>query len=128
MINTVAVTEPEQVCRRDSKTQAPARRPRDIALDAAGNLFFETMNVVARVDAQSHALSIAAGSGRRGFSGDGGPATKAKFAGPSGLAIDSAGNVFVADYRNRRVRRVDARTKVITTIAGNGLGMIRAEL
>lgn len=65
-------------------------------------------------------MTIIAGNGGYGFSGDGGPATSASLSSVSGVAIDSAGNVFIVDRSNQRVRRVDAATGIITTIAGNG--------
>ena len=58
----------------------------------------------------------------RGFSGDGGPATQAQLARPSGLAVDGAGNLYITDECNHRVRKVDAQTGVITTVAGTGKG------
>src|SRR5262249_18541458 len=65
-------------------------------------------------------ITTIAGNGQRGFSGDGGLATAAALADPSGVAIDAAGNLFIADTFNFRVRKVAAKTGVITTIAGNG--------
>ncbi len=61
-----------------------------------------------------------AGNGTRGFAGDGGPASEAEFSGPSSLAVDGAGNLYVADSGNQRVRRIDAATQVVTTVAGVG--------
>src|SRR5438067_1276470 len=61
-----------------------------------------------------------AGTGKPGFSGDNGPAVDARLNGPGGLAVDAHGHLFIADYYNRRVRKVDALTGIITTIAGNG--------
>ena len=61
-----------------------------------------------------------AGNGQAGFSGDGGLATNASLNYPQGLAVDSGGNLFIADMVNARVRRVDASSRVITTVAGNG--------
>ena len=57
-----------------------------------------------------------AGTGKAGFSGDSGPATAAQFDAPIGVAVDARGNLFIADLFNRRIRRVDARTGVITTV------------
>src|SRR5204862_8328112 len=58
--------------------------------------------------------------GSLGFSGDGGPATAAALYNPTGVALDGAGNLFIADGGNQRIRRVDAGTGTITTVAGNG--------
>src|SRR5213079_1545208 len=58
--------------------------------------------------------------GQKGFSGDGGPADLAQFDLPGALALDGKGNVFVADYFNNRVRRIDAQRGIVTTVAGNG--------
>src|SRR5437762_622934 len=93
-----------------------------IALDSSGNLFIadDCDYVIRRVDASTGIISTVAGNGTWGYSGDGAPATAAKLAGPAGVAVDGAGNLFIADEFNRRVRRVDAATQVITTVAGNG--------
>src|SRR5207302_2306069 len=61
-----------------------------------------------------------AGNGEKGYGGDGGPATAAALNEPYGIALDRAGNIFVADRLNRRVRRIDAASRIITTAAGNG--------
>jgi trimeric autotransporter adhesin len=71
--------------------------------------------------------SVFAGIGRFGFSGDGGPAINAALYAPAGIAIDSSGNVFIVEVGNRRVRRVDAVTGVITTFAGNGSAGVRGQ-
>ena len=112
MINTVAITG-------DSKQQCPS--PDDLAVGPDGSVYFlePAMNVVMQLD-KANNLSIVAGTGGIGFTGDGVLATDAELSGPSGLAIDSNGNFFVSDCRNNRIRRVDARTKVVSTIAGNG--------
>ena len=94
-----------------------------VAVDAAGNLYVadrKTSNVL-KVDA-SGILTTVAGSGVSGFGGDGGPALKAKFAfnGFPSLAVDPAGNIFVGDEGNGRVRKID-RAGTVTTYAGNGL-------
>lgn len=65
-------------------------------------------------------VKVVAGSGVKGFSGDGGPALLASLNDPFGLAVDSAGNVYISDSENSRIRKVDASTGVITTIAGTG--------
>jgi sugar lactone lactonase YvrE len=96
--------------------------PQEIALDAAGNLFFTDQGTVVRkVDSISGIITTVAGNGSPGFSGDNGPATSATLLNPSGLVLDSAGNLFIGDAGNSRVRRVDAATGVITTVVGDGL-------
>ena len=75
---------------------------------------------VLRIDPATGVETIIAGNGTRGFSGDGGPATGASLNDPVGIAVDDEGNVFIADYGNNRVRRVDAATGVIATVAGDG--------
>jgi sugar lactone lactonase YvrE len=90
-----------------------------LTVDARGNVYFTTSShQVARVSPDGH-MVIVAGNGSSGFSGDGGPATKAQFAFPSGLAVDSRGEVFIADELNGRVRKV-AVDGTITTVAGGG--------
>jgi DNA-binding beta-propeller fold protein YncE len=79
------------------------------------------MDIVRRVDALTLSILTVVGTGAKGFHGDGGPAVRAKLNNPSGLAIDRDGNLYIAEFVNNRVRRVDAKSKVITTIAGNGL-------
>lgn len=69
----------------------------------------------------SQTITTAAGNGTSGFSGDGGPALSAMFSDIDGVAVDGAGNLFIVDSSNERIRRVDAVTQVITTVAGNGL-------
>jgi hypothetical protein len=64
-------------------------------------------------------ITTVAGDGTRGFSGDGGPATNASLSDPSGVAVDTAGNLYIADTSNHRVRKVSV-SGTITTIAGNG--------
>ena len=95
----------------------------DVAVDSAGNLFIADTNFhrVRRVDAASGIITTMAGSGVYGFSGDGGPATDAALAHPISVAVDGAGNVYVSDVTNYNVRRIDAATGVINTVAGNGV-------
>jgi sugar lactone lactonase YvrE len=91
---------------------------RSIAVDRAGNVFFAEQNTVLRLDAATAILTVAAGNGTTGFSGDNGPATKATLYGPSSLAVDSQGNLYIADSVNFRIRKVS--NGVISTVAGNG--------
>src|SRR5438874_3911092 len=96
--------------------------PFDVAFDGTGNLYFsDTFNHrIRRVDARSGVITTVAGNGEGGYSGDGGPAVRASLNEPYGIAIDHAGNLFIADRLNRRVRRVDAASGTITTLAGTG--------
>ena len=101
---------------------AHLRTPAGMATDAAGNVYVTSSNTVRRIDATSLIITTVAGTGSSGFSGDGGPATAATLNAPNGLAVDSVGDLFISDTNNNRIRRVDAVTGIITTIAGNGLG------
>ena len=100
-------------------TTTPLGGPRGIVVDCEGTLFFNSDVRVFEVDASSHVLvSLAGIAGINRFGGDGGPATSASLSNPSGVAIDGAGNVFIAV--SGRIRRIDATTGVITTVAGTG--------
>jgi sugar lactone lactonase YvrE len=92
-----------------------------LAVDSASNLFIadNNDNRVRRVDAITGTITTVAGSGKAGFSGDGGKATDARLNAPEGIAMDSVGNLFVADNSNSRVRMVSPEG-IITTVAGNG--------
>ena len=92
-------------------------QPRKLAL-SGGNLYFSSGNSVFKIDGAG-SMTLVAGNSRAGFSGDGGPATSAQLNTPQGIALDSAGNVYIADSLNNRVRMVDT-TGIITTFAGNG--------
>jgi sugar lactone lactonase YvrE len=91
------------------------------AFDKDGNLYFSDTNnhVVRRVDAKTGIITTVAGSGKKGYSGDGGPATKATLNEPYGIALDAGGNLFVVDRLNYCVRKIDP-AGVITTLMGNG--------
>src|SRR5258708_31821061 len=93
-----------------------------ISLDGAGNLFIADVGNtrIRRVDASTHVITTVAGGGTCCATGDGGPATAAALGQSQGVAVDNAGNLFIAELSNNRIRRVDAGTGVITTVAGNG--------
>jgi sugar lactone lactonase YvrE len=95
--------------------------PFDICFDRAGNLYFSDTfnNRIRRVDGRG-IITTVAGNGDKAYSGDGGPAANAALNEPYGVVADRAGNLFIADRLNRRVRRVDGATGIITTLAGTG--------
>src|SRR6185437_317029 len=71
--------------------------------------------------AQTYTISTFAGNGTSGFAGDNGSATSAEFADPVGIAIDSSGNIYIADQLNNRIRKISS-SGTVTTVAGNGTG------
>jgi len=89
-------------------TSATIYIPQTVAVDQAGKVFFSDAveNAAYRVDAKTGLLAVVAGNGTFGFSGDNGPATSAQVAFPGGVALDSAGNLYIADRDNYRVRKV----------------------
>jgi sugar lactone lactonase YvrE len=122
IINTVAGNGNRQFSGDGGPAKNAGLRPDAVAIDAANNLLITdfTNSRIRRVDARTKIINTVAGNGNREFSGDGGPATRAGLD-PIGLAIDRAGNLFIADFQNGRIRRVDAATGIITTVAGNGI-------
>ena len=91
-----------------------------VAADSRGNLFIADLyNQRIRMVGTNGLITTVAGNGIRGFSGDGGEATNAELNDAGGVAVDNAGNLFIADTRNNRIRRVDING-IITTFAGNG--------
>jgi sugar lactone lactonase YvrE len=103
-------------------TSAQLSNPIGVAVDTAGNVYIadSSNNVVRRVDALSGVITTVAGTGIQGYSGDGGAALSAQLFAPYGVAVDSAGNLYIADQGNEVIRRVDAASGTITTVAGNG--------
>jgi len=101
-------------------TAATFNAPLSVAVDPSGNLYIADSgnNRIRRVDKKGIITTIA-GTGDAGFSGDGGPATAAKLDDPEAIAFDKAGNLYIDDFNDDRIRRVDKKG-IITTIAGTG--------
>jgi sugar lactone lactonase YvrE len=103
-------------------TSSSLNGPSGVAVDSAGNIYIaETgSNCIRKVAAGTGIITTVAGNGTYGHSGDNGTATSAGLQGPSGVAVDSAGNIYIADTGSNRIRKVTAGTGIITTVAGNG--------
>ena len=105
-----------------SATAAEMYYPYGLAVDSKNNVYIADTNnnVVRKVTTAGIISTIAGIGGISGYSGDGGLSTNALLSQPQAVAVDAAGNVFIADYANCRVRQVSAVTGIINTIAGNG--------
>ena len=102
-------------------TQAALKTPFGVAFDKAGNIYFVeyTGHRVRKLDGKG-VLTTIAGTGEKGFGGDGGPALQATFNSMHSLAVAPNGDVYIADTLNNRVRKIDAKTGVVTTVVGTG--------
>ncbi len=103
-------------------TDAQFNWPAGVAVDRSGNIFVADAiqnNRVRKIDAATGIVHTIAGTGQKSFGGDGGPAILARLNSPTSIAVDAAGNVYVLDSGNQRVRRIDA-SGAIATFAGNG--------
>jgi sugar lactone lactonase YvrE len=103
-------------------TSAELHGPNGEAVDASGNSYIADYynNRIRKITAATGVISTVAGNGTAGYSGDGGAATSAEINGPGSVAVDSAGNIYIADLNNNRIRKVTASTGIISTVAGNG--------
>jgi sugar lactone lactonase YvrE len=105
----------------EKRTEGTIRSP---VVDGNGSLYFIESNCIFQMELSSKKVSHFAGRFRTSptgnFSGDGGPAVSAGMDNPSGLAVDSRGNLYVSDWIANRIRRIDRTTRIIQTIAGNG--------
>jgi hypothetical protein len=103
-------------------TSAGIHFPYAIAFDTIGNLYIadNNNNVVRMVNVSTQIISTVAGNGTAVYGGDGQAATSASLRGPSALAFDTSGNLYICDSNSSRVRMVNASTQIITTVAGNG--------
>jgi hypothetical protein len=105
-------------------TAAELTSPNSVAVDKKGNLFIADLasERIYKLDASTSNLTVFAGTGAGGYSGDGGPAIDATFNHPFGLAFGPAGNLFVSDSRNNVIRKIDVSSGIIETVAGSGFG------
>jgi len=105
-------------------TSANLSGPASIAFDRSNNLYIadEGAERIRKVAAATGTITTVAGSGQWGYQGDNGPATSASLATPAGVAVDSHGNLCIADSSNQVIREVNAATQIISTVAGNGNG------
>jgi sugar lactone lactonase YvrE len=121
MVFWLAVGMPVQMGAQTQATTLPLMLPSAIAFDAAGDLYFaDAGEHTVRMLSTAGAITTVAGTGVQGYAGDNGPATAAELDSPAGLALDAAGDLYIADSHNHRVREVSAAGGTITTIAGTG--------
>ncbi len=102
--------------------KAQLNEPYEVRFDPAGNVCWveRLSHSIRKLDIKTGRISTLAGTGVAGYSGDGGAAISAQLNEPHSLAFDRAGHLYIADVKNHRVRKVDAKTGLITTILGNG--------
>lgn len=124
MISTFAGTGKKEKTVDGAKLDgAPLLGPRALDFDAEGNCYLALRegNAVYKIDMTARTLHHVAGSGKTGFTGNGGPAKQAALSGPKGLAIDpTTGNIYLADTESHSIRMIDLKTGTIDVVAGTG--------
>jgi sugar lactone lactonase YvrE len=105
-----------------SAINAELNSPGGVAVDTAGNIYIVDSNNdrIRKVTVSTGIITTVAGNGTFGYNGDNIPATEAELYAPYGVAVDSAGNIYIADFFNCRIRKVTFSTGLISTVAGNG--------
>jgi sugar lactone lactonase YvrE len=103
-------------------TAAKLDNPSTVALDGSGNVYIADYynNEIRKVTVSTGIITSIAGNGTAGYSGDGTQATAAEIHNPAGVMLDAGGNVYIADYTNNAIRKVEVSTGIITTVAGTG--------
>jgi len=103
--------------------QATMNQPHEIRFDPAGNLYIVDMqnHAVRKVDLSTMQITTIAGTGKPGYSGDGGPATQAQFKQPHSIQFGPEGDLYICDIGNHVIRRVDMKTQIVSTYAGTGV-------
>jgi streptogramin lyase len=103
---------------------APLNGPRALDFDQAGNLWVALRegNAIFSLDLKSSKVHHEAGTGKKGFTGNGGPAKDADLSGPKGIAVAPSGNIYFADTESHTIRMIDPRTRTIHLVAGTGAG------
>ena len=103
--------------------QATMNLPHEIRFDPAGNLYIVDMqnHAVRKVDLSTMQITTIAGTGKPGYSGDGGPATQAQFKQPHSIQFGPEGDLYICDIGNHVIRRVDMKTQIVSTYAGTGV-------
>ncbi|HEV7349157.1 NHL repeat-containing protein [Telluribacter sp.] len=106
----------------EAATEASFFDPHNIALDAAGNIYIADWgnSRIRKINKSNNTVSTLTGNGWRGFYGDGGDAKDAVINYPKDVSVDAAGNIYIADTENLRIRMIEAATNKISTVAGNG--------
>jgi sugar lactone lactonase YvrE len=100
----------------------PLNGPRAIDVDAKGNLYLALRegNAIYRIDPDAKVIAHIAGTGEKGYTGDGGPAKEAKLSGPKGVALSPDGGLYIADTESHTIRRIDLKDGTIKTVLGDG--------
>lgn len=116
----ITVFDPNNIGDGGPATQAELNSPAALALDSTGNLYIADAgnNRIREVSAATGVITTVAGTGVAGYNGDNLQATQAELNNPTGIAVDAAGNLFIADSANNLIREVNAQSGVITTVAG----------
>jgi sugar lactone lactonase YvrE len=126
-INTVAGSGSPRFSGDNGPATQAGLTPFDVAFDGAGSLFIVDIlnNRIRKLNLATKIITTVAGAGTPGYSGDGGPATAAQLNTPTGVAVDAAGTIYIADSGNSVIRRV--KGNIITTIAGTGTSLFDVE-